>query len=104
MLPLLGFSLQIISLFAFRCSTSVCEQEGGGAEFVFNTHSILKYVNEIPVKSLGSFLFTLSFQQHYGPGIFPISNKNKYQEYSLGVKARPAPKADNLTAVPDPIV
>jgi hypothetical protein len=30
--------------------------------------------------------FTWSFQLHYGPGIESASNRNKYQESSLGVK------------------
>ena len=28
-----------------------------------------------------------SFRSHYGPGVDSASNRNKYQEYFLGVKA-----------------
>jgi len=34
-----------------------------------------------------NFSFTQSFRPHYGPGVDPASNGNKYQEYFLGVKA-----------------
>jgi hypothetical protein len=30
---------------------------------------------------------TQSFRSHYGPGIDSASNRNKYQDYFLGVKA-----------------
>jgi hypothetical protein len=39
-----------------------------------------------------------SFQPHYGPGVDSASNRNEYQE------ERPARKADNLTAICEPIV
>jgi hypothetical protein len=45
-----------------------------------------------------------SFQPHYGPGVDSASNRNEYQESSLGVIGRPARKADNLTAICEPIV
>jgi hypothetical protein len=45
-----------------------------------------------------------SFQPHYGPGVNSASNRNEYQEPSWGGKGRPARKADNLTAVCEPIV
>jgi hypothetical protein len=32
------------------------------------------------------FLFILSFQLHYGPGVDSASNRNEYQEYFLGGK------------------
>jgi hypothetical protein len=50
---------------------------------------------------------TPSFQPHYGPGVDSTSNRNEYQEYSwnvLGGKGRPARRADNLTAIYEPIV
>jgi len=31
--------------------------------------------------------WNFSFRPHYGPGVDPASNRNKYQEYFLGVKA-----------------
>jgi hypothetical protein len=46
----------------------------------------------------------LSFQPHYGPGFDSASNRNEYQEPSWGGKGRPARKADNLTAICEPIV
>jgi hypothetical protein len=51
--------------------------------------------------------FNLSFHPHYGPGFDPASNRNEYQEPSWGGgggKGRPARKADNLTAICEPIV
>jgi hypothetical protein len=46
----------------------------------------------------------LSFQPHYGPGVDSASNRNEYQEPSWGGKERPARKAENLTAICEPIV
>jgi hypothetical protein len=43
-------------------------------------------------------------QPHYGPGVDWASNRNEYQESSWGSKGRPARKADNLTAICEPIV
>jgi hypothetical protein len=37
-----------------------------------------------------NFSLTLSFRPHYGPGVDSASNRNKYQEYFLGVKAAAA--------------
>jgi hypothetical protein len=46
-----------------------------------------------------------SFQLHYGPGVDSAFNRNEYQESSSEVKGgRPACKADNLTAICEPIV
>jgi hypothetical protein len=47
-------------------------------------------------------------QPHYGPGVDSASDRNEYQE-SLkikkpGGKVRPARRADNLTAICEPIV
>jgi hypothetical protein len=39
----------------------------------------------------------------YGPGVDSACNSNEYQE-SSGGKGRPALKADNLTAICEPIV
>jgi hypothetical protein len=45
------------------------------------------------------------FQPQYGPGVDLASNRNEYQKYSWGVKgARPACKADKLTAICEPTV
>jgi hypothetical protein len=38
-----------------------------------------------PMRS-ASFSFDLSFQPHYGPVVDSASNRNEYQESSLGVK------------------
>jgi hypothetical protein len=58
-----------------------------------------------PMRSLNFFQLTYSFQPHYGPGVDSASNRNEYQESSWGVKdGRPARKADNLTAICEPIV
>jgi hypothetical protein len=58
----------------------------------------------VPMRSLGSFQFTSSFQAHYGPGVDSTSNRNEYQVYSWGGKERRVRKADNLTAICEPIV
>jgi hypothetical protein len=55
-----------------------------------------------PMRALGS-LIDLSFQLHYGPGFDSASNRNEYQESSWG-KGLPARKADNFTAICEPIV
>jgi hypothetical protein len=41
---------------------------------------------------------------HYGPGIDAASNRKEYQESFSGVKVQPTCKADNLTAICEPIV
>jgi hypothetical protein len=46
----------------------------------------------------------LSFQPHYGPGVDSASNRNEYQEPFWGVKGGRRGKADNLTAICEPIV
>jgi len=33
-----------------------------------------------------NFSWTQTFRSHYGPGVVSASNRNKYQEYFLGVK------------------
>jgi hypothetical protein len=46
-----------------------------------------------------------SFQPHYGPGVDSASNRNEYPPRKVpGGKGRPARKADNLTAICEPIV
>jgi hypothetical protein len=50
------------------------------------------------------FQLTSSFQPHYGPGVDSASNKNEYQEDSWEVKRGRRVKADNLTAICEPIV
>ena len=37
--------------------------------------------------SLESFIDIKSFRSHYGPGVDSDSNRNVYQEFSLGVNA-----------------
>jgi hypothetical protein len=57
-----------------------------------------------PVQVPDKVDFFQSFQQHYGPGVDSASNRNEYQESSWGVKKRPARRADNFTAICEPIV
>jgi hypothetical protein len=45
-----------------------------------------------------------SFQPHYGLGVDSASNRNEFQVIFLGGKERPERKADNLTAICEPIV
>jgi hypothetical protein len=49
------------------------------------------------------FQFTSSFQSHYGAGVYSASNIWTPEDISMG-KASLARKADNLTAIPEPIV
>ena len=46
-----------------------------------------KVVGSIPAGVSGFFIDIKSFRSHYGPGVDSASNRNKYQEYFLGVKA-----------------
>jgi hypothetical protein len=39
-----------------------------------------------------------------GPGVGSASNRNKYLKVFLGSRARPAPRADNFTAICEPVV
>jgi hypothetical protein len=43
-------------------------------------------------------------QAHCGRSVDSDSNRNQYQKSSWGLKGRPARKADNLTAICEPIV
>ena len=45
-----------------------------------------KVAGSIPAVG-GFFTDIKSFRSHYGPGVDSVSNRNEYQEYSLGVKA-----------------
>jgi hypothetical protein len=56
-----------------------------------------------PIRSLEYFHFTESFQPQYGPEIDSSPNRNEYHESSWD-KERPARKADNLTAICEPVV
>jgi hypothetical protein len=40
--------------------------------------------------SLEFFIGTKPFQSHYGPGVDSASNRNEFQEHSLGVKTTDA--------------
>jgi len=46
-----------------------------------------KVARSIPAGASGFFIDIKSFRSHYGPGVDSASNRNEYQEYSLGVKA-----------------
>jgi hypothetical protein len=48
--------------------------------------------------------FTYFFQPYYGIGFDLASNISEYHESSFGSKTRPARKADNPTAIYEPIV
>jgi len=41
----------------------------------------------IPAGVSGIFIGIKSFRSHYGPGVNSASNRNEYQEHSLGLKA-----------------
>jgi hypothetical protein len=56
---------------------------------------------QVQMRSLNFFQLTYSFQPHYGPVVDSASNRNEYQEFSW---ERRAFKADNLTAIYEPIV
>ena len=46
-----------------------------------------KVAGSIPAGVSGFFIDIKSFRSHYGPGVDSASNRNKYQDYFLGVKA-----------------
>jgi len=46
-----------------------------------------KVTGSVPAGVSGFFVDIKSFQSHYGPGVDSASNRNKYQEYFLGLKA-----------------
>jgi hypothetical protein len=45
-----------------------------------------KVAGSIPASISGFFIDIKSFRSHYGPGVDSASNRNKQQEYFLGVK------------------
>jgi hypothetical protein len=64
-------------------------------------------IGECNLKRLKVWQISKHLQPHYGPGVDWASNINEYQESSWGGgggKGRPARKADNLTAICEPIV
>ena len=46
-----------------------------------------KVAGSIPAVVIRFFINIKSFRSHYGPGVGSASNRNKYREYFLGVKA-----------------
>jgi len=46
-----------------------------------------KVAGSIPAGVSGFFIDIKSFRSHYAPGVDSASNRNKYEEYFLGVKA-----------------
>jgi len=46
-----------------------------------------KVADSIPAGVGGYFIDIKFFRSHYGPGVDSASNRNEYQEHSLGVKA-----------------
>jgi hypothetical protein len=63
-----------------------------------------KVAGSSPDNIIEFFQFTQSFQLHHGPEVYSDSNRNEYQKIFLGCKTRPARKADNLTAICEPII
>jgi hypothetical protein len=54
---------------------------------------------------IGYFHSTWPVHPHYGPGVDTVSNREEYKEPFWGAKGdQPARKADNLTAIFEPIV
>ena len=49
--------------------------------------TVVKIAGSIPAGVSGFFIDRKSFLSHYGPGVDSASNRNKYQEHFLGVKA-----------------
>jgi hypothetical protein len=57
---------------------------------VFPVHATKTYGGSIAIAPLIFYLGSRcesSFRSHYGPRVDSASNRNKYQEYFLGVKA-----------------
>jgi len=46
-----------------------------------------KVAGSIPASVSGFFIDMKSFRSHYGPGVLSASNRYKYQDYFMGVKA-----------------
>ena len=46
-----------------------------------------KVAGSIPASVSGFFIDIKSFRSHFGPGVDSASNRNKYQEFFLAVKA-----------------
>jgi hypothetical protein len=63
-----------------------------------------KVAGSIPDEVTEYFHLAKSFQTHYALGVDSASNRNEYQKIFLGEKERPARKANNLTAISEPIV
>jgi hypothetical protein len=61
-----------------------------------------KIAGSSPNEVVGFFRFTSSYQPHCGPGVYSASDKSTRN--LSGGKRRPARKADNLTAICEPIV
>jgi len=56
------------------------------AEWLRRCATNRKVAGSIPVGISGFSIDIKSFRSHYGPGVDSVSNRNKYQEYFLGVK------------------
>jgi hypothetical protein len=63
-----------------------------------------KVAVSIPNEVTGSFDWPNPSNRTIGPGVDSAFNRNEDQESSWGGKGRPARKADNLTAICEPIV
>jgi hypothetical protein len=58
----------------------------------------------LPMKTQNCLSIYLILPAALGPGVDTASNGNEYQKMFLGNTGLPAPKADNLTAICEPIV
>jgi hypothetical protein len=69
---------------------------------------MIYYTYSHPDEVIGFFSIDLILPAALGPGDYSASNRNEFQELIkiifLGSKVRPARKADNLTAIYEPIV
>ena len=70
----------------YRC-TNVSNLETAVAQWLRCCATNRKVAGSNPAGVSGFFIDIKSFRSHYGPGVDSSSNRNKYQEYFLGVKA-----------------
>jgi hypothetical protein len=60
------------------------QTHGGGRSSIDGWGTMLQAGRPLVRFLIGFFQFTLSFQQHYGPGVDSAYNRNEYQESSCG--------------------
>jgi hypothetical protein len=105
------FSDDILGLLRCNCEPSFIELHYRHVLYLTSfliRYSILTQLSSrIRIRKVAGLYFSsdlILVQSHYGPGVNPASNRNEYQESSLGKKGRPAREAENLTAICEPIV